>query len=67
MNNLENDEREFVYGKIDTDLSDEEKEIGVTFRRLYNEKIKRDYLYYIEYDENGNHYLMRFYIDDDIY
>ena len=67
MNNLENWEREFVYSKIDSDLSDYEKEIGVTFRRLYNKQLKRDYLYSIEYDKNGKHNVTRFDIDDNIY
>ena len=67
MNNLDNDEREFVYSIINTDLSDEEKLNGIATRRLYNEKLKRDYLYYIEYDENGKHNVKRYYISDDIY
>lgn len=67
MNNLEDWEREYVYSKINSDLSDKEKEIGVTYRRLNNEKLKRDYLYYIEYDKNGKHNVIRIDIDDDIY
>ncbi|MBQ7450745.1 hypothetical protein IJS77_04945 [bacterium] len=67
MNNLEDWEREFVYGKINSDLSDDEKKIGVTFRRLYNKKLKRDYLYFIEYSKDGKHNVIRLDIDDDIY
>jgi len=67
MNNLEDWEREYVYSKIDSDLSKEEKENGVTYRRLNNEKHERDYLYFIEYDKNGKHNVIRIDIDDNIY
>ena len=67
MNNLENWEREYVYSKIDSDLSEYEKEIGVTYRRLNNEKKKKDYLYFIEYDKNGKHNVIRIDIDENFY
>lgn len=68
IGNISPRQKEYIFSEINSTISEEEKTKGTLKRLLHNYDDDFDYMYYINYDKNGNHQITRsIKIDDDFY
>lgn len=68
IDNISPRQKEYIFNEIASSISDDEKAKGIVTRRLHNYDEKKDYLYTVIYDKNGQYQISRsIKIDDDIY